>query len=81
MGGNADGRLQCDQARDQLGAPGGAESFLRGAQIFELCPIVLDYGGENFSRVGFAPLVTGLSVIPKKTIVNSSKDASSAHCV
>ena len=27
------------QARNQLGTPGGANSFLRGAQIFKLCPI------------------------------------------
>jgi len=26
--------LQCIQARNQLEAPGGAKSFLRGAQIF-----------------------------------------------
>ena len=27
------------QARNQLGTPGGEKSFLRGAQIFKLCPI------------------------------------------
>ena len=34
---------QKHQARNQFGTPGGAKSFLRGAQIFELCPIVLNY--------------------------------------
>jgi len=45
------------QARHQLGTPGGAKSFLRGAQNLKLCPIVSNYiqhifpgGGENFSR-------------------------------
>jgi len=31
------------QARNQLGTPGGAKSFLRGPKFFELCPIVLNY--------------------------------------
>ena len=31
------------QARKQLGTLGGAKNFLRGAQIFKLCPIVLNY--------------------------------------
>jgi len=26
--------ITCKQARNQLGTPGGAKSFLRGAQIF-----------------------------------------------
>jgi len=45
-----------NQARNQLGTPGGAKSFLRGAQIFELCPVALTYvqhifqGTNNFSR-------------------------------
>jgi len=44
------------QARSQLGTPGGAKSFPRGAKIFELCPIVLNYVQHIFS----APrLVTG----------------------
>jgi len=34
------------QARNQLGTPGGAKRFLRWAQIFELCPIVL-YHEQN----------------------------------
>jgi len=44
------------QARNQLGPPGGAKSFLRGAQIFELCPIASNCvqhifpGGQKFSR-------------------------------
>ena len=49
------------RARNQLGTPGGAKSFLRGAQIFGLCPIALNHvqhifpgGGEKFSRGGFA---------------------------
>ena len=50
------------QARNHLGTPGGVKSFLRGVQIFELCPIVLNHvqhifpgGGENFSSAGEAP--------------------------
>jgi len=41
------------QARNQLGTPGGAKSFLRGAQIFWTMPTVLNHvqhifpGGEN----------------------------------
>jgi len=31
------------QAGNQLGTLGGAKTFPRGAQIFELCPIVLNY--------------------------------------
>jgi len=41
-----------NQARNQLGTPGGAKSFLRGAKIFKLCP-------THFSR-GAKILVTGL---------------------
>jgi len=54
------------QARNQLGSPGVAKSFLRAAHYFKLCPIVFYYaqhivsGGEkNFA--GNALLVTGLS--------------------
>jgi len=49
------------QARNQLGTPGGAKSFLRGAQIFltmsnsfKLCPTHLSREGEKFSR-GVSP--------------------------
>jgi len=35
--------LSYNQARNQLGIPGGAKSFLRGAQIFDLFPVVLNY--------------------------------------
>jgi len=41
------------QARNQLGTPGGAKRFQKGAQIFKLCPVVLNYvqhifqGGEK----------------------------------
>jgi len=38
------------QALNQLGTAGGAESFLRGAQFFELCPIVLNNVQHIFSR-------------------------------
>ena len=56
------------QARNQLGTPEGAKSFLRGAQNFwtmsnscKRCPTHFSRGGANFSREGFAlPLVTGL---------------------
>ena len=42
------------QARNQVGTPGGPKSFLRMAQIFKLCSIVLNYvqhifpGGRKF---------------------------------
>jgi len=45
------------QARNQLGTPGGAKSFLRGAQIFKTmsisfkpCPTHFSKEGENFCR-------------------------------
>ena len=47
----------CTQARNQLGTPGGAKSFLKGAQIFwtmsnsfKRCPTHFSRGGEEFSR-------------------------------
>jgi len=50
------------QARNQLGTPGGATSFPRGAQIFwtmanilKLCPTRFSRGGEKFCRGGLAP--------------------------
>jgi len=53
-----------EQARDQIGTPEGAKSFLGGAQIFKLCPIVLNYCmsntffqlGEKLSRLGESPM-------------------------
>jgi len=46
--------LLFNQARKQLGIPGGAKSFLRGAQIFltmsnsfELCPTHFSRGGRK----------------------------------
>jgi len=42
------------QAPNQFGKPGGAKSFLRGAQKFELCPTHSSRGEENFCR-GFCP--------------------------
>jgi len=63
------GALRVDhvQARNQLGTPGVAKSFLRGAQLFktmsnnfQLCPTHFSWGGEQFCRGGEAPLVTGL---------------------
>ena len=51
------------QARNQLGTPGGAESFPRGSQIFwtmsnifKLCRTHFSRGGEQISRVFFLPL-------------------------
>jgi len=47
------------QARNQLGTIGVAKSFLRRAQIFKLCPMVLTYaqhvspGGEKNFAGGF----------------------------
>jgi len=44
------------QARNQLGTPGWEKSFLRGVQIFKLCPILSKYvqhifqGERNFRR-------------------------------
>ena len=55
-------RLLDFQARNQLGTPGRAESFLRGGQFFEtMCnsfkirPKRFSCGGENFSKGGFVP--------------------------
>jgi len=49
------GHNVCDQVRNQLGTPGGAKSFPRGAQIFwtmsnifKLCPTHFSRWGENF---------------------------------
>jgi len=60
-------RVGVRQARNQPGTPGGAKSFLRGAQIFwtvsnsfKLCPTNFSRGVENFSRRASPPLVTGL---------------------
>jgi len=51
------------QARNQLMTPGGAKSFLKGAQIFltvsnsfRLCPTLFSRGGEKFSRGDSRPL-------------------------
>jgi len=38
------------QARNRLMTPGWAKSFLRGAQIFVLCPVVLNYVQHIFPR-------------------------------
>jgi len=58
------------QARNQLGTPGGAKSFLRGAQIFEVCPILLNYvqhifpgDDTNFLQGANSSLVTGLVAV------------------
>jgi len=52
-----------NQARNQLGTPGGAKSFPRGGQIFwtmsnifKICPTHFSRGGEKFQKGGFAPL-------------------------
>jgi len=45
-----------NQARNQLGTPGVAKSFLRGAQIFQTMPDRFFQGGEKVCRGGFAPL-------------------------
>jgi len=36
-------RIAPEQTRNQIGTLGGTKSFLRGAQIFKLCPLVLNY--------------------------------------
>jgi len=45
----------CAQIRNQLGTPGAATSFLRGAQIFKLCPTHFSMGSEKFSRGASPP--------------------------
>jgi len=45
---------RCSEARaDRLGTPSGAMSFLRGAQIFKLCPIrpITSLGHQGWRRV------------------------------
>jgi len=39
---------ELNQARNQLGTPGGTKSFLRGAQIFELSPTHFPRGEKKF---------------------------------
>ena len=39
---------ELNQARNQFGTPGGAKSFLRGAQIFELSPTHFPRGEKKF---------------------------------
>jgi len=59
----ADGALLVDtQARNQLGTPRVAKSFLRGTKIFQtmssslrLCPTYFSSGDKRFCRGGFAP--------------------------
>jgi len=50
------------QARNQLGPPGGAKGFLRGAQIFktmsngfELVPAHCSNGGEKYCKGAQSP--------------------------
>jgi len=81
--------LTYSEAHNQLGTPGGAKSFPRGAKIFEICPIFLKYaqhifleGANNFLGGGFhplaLPLVTGLPIVIQgpfslKTDLNSAE--------
>ena len=70
------------QARNQLGTPGGAKSFLWGAQIFltmsnsfKLRPTALSRGSEKFCKGGFSPLcplVTGLLNTPRFCVSEKS---------
>jgi len=46
------GRPTCHQARNQLGTPGGAKSFPRGAQIFGTMSNVFKRRPTHFSRGG-----------------------------
>jgi len=55
------------QARNQLGTPGGAKSFLRGAYIFWTMAYVFKLCPTHFSRGAsspWTPLVTGLVIRP-----------------
>jgi len=54
--------IDLTQARNQLGTPGVAKSFLIGAQVFsttsnsfQLCPTHFSRGGEKYCRWGEAP--------------------------
>ena len=71
--------MQHMQARGQLGTPGAAKSFLRGAQIFKLCPVVLTYaqhifpeGEKNFAG-GF--LVTSLNICFNSNLQKGNSNA------
>ena len=57
------GWYSINQARNQLGTPGGTKSFLRGAQIFWTMSNAFFQGSEKFSWVDFSPLVAGLQWI------------------
>ena len=50
-----------NQARNQLGTPGGAKSFVRGAQIFKLQYVQHIFQSE---KMAFQPLVTTPSYEP-----------------
>ena len=65
------------QARNQLGTPGVAKSFLRGAQIFQtmsnsfqLCPTDFSRGRKCLQRRlrPLSPVVTGLCPIVSKYV-------------
>jgi len=43
------------QACNQLGTPGGAKCFLRGAKFFKLCPTHFQVGGKHLCRGGQSP--------------------------
>jgi len=65
--------MWCTQACNQLGTPGEAKGFLRGAQIFKPCPIAFSFNyvlrnfpwDREFFSGGQAYLVTGLGAHQK----------------
>jgi len=74
------------QARNQLGTPGGAKSFPKGAQIFwnmsnsfKIYPTNFSKGGKKISRGGFAPLVTGLCWALQRLLVQQNLCKTVSH--
>jgi len=45
--------IRAKQARNQLGTPGVANSFLRGPKFFNLCPTFLNYVQHIFQGKEF----------------------------
>jgi len=55
--------IRAKQARNPLGTPGVEKTFLRGGQIFKLCPIFLIYV-QNILPGGEKKFVAGASHYP-----------------
>jgi len=63
-----------EQARNHFGTPGMAKSFLRGAQVFKLCPISVNYAQHIFqggrSSPGYGPVRESVSKVATRFQLN-----------